>query len=75
MKTRLACAALLVMLSLAAPAAPQSCPPEDPTIVCGYYCWNFECWGPAPPTSACSAFGAGCASADPSEYCTCGGGF
>jgi hypothetical protein len=74
MKTRLACAALLVMLSLAAPAVPQSCPAEDPTILCGFYCWNFECWGPALPTSGCIA-NPGCISVDNAPACSCGGGF
>lgn len=74
--TRLACAALLLVLSVAAPAAPQSCPPEDPTVVCGFYCnWIDQlCWGPAEPTRGCTDV-AGCADVDPSPHCTCGGGF
>lgn len=76
MKARLACAALFLMLSLAVPAAPQSCPPENPSIICGFYCSTLEatCWGPAEPTRACADY-AGCIDWHPSPECSCGGGF
>lgn len=76
MKPRLVCAALFVMVSWAAPAAPQQCPPEDPTVACGFHCvpWDTQCWGPAEPTRACASY-AGCADWNPSDLCSCGGGF
>jgi hypothetical protein len=80
MKKLILLCAIVFLLSPAADTNSQpggGCGPEDPTILCGFYCNGSDglCWGPAPPLQACLESGYGCVDTVTNPCCAFWGGF